>query len=40
MDFRIKEVKLKLGMIPVSHENVLSWALDGNDGEINQSLEK
>ncbi|MDA8615537.1 DUF6395 domain-containing protein [Candidatus Poseidoniales archaeon] len=35
---QIREAKLKLQKWPVSHENVLAWALQGNTGELNQIL--
>ena len=34
----IKEVKLKLSQIPISHENVLSWALQGSQGPYSKVL--
>ena len=38
LGLQIKEAKLKLQKWPVSHENVLAWALQGNRGEISQIL--
>jgi hypothetical protein len=32
----IKEVKLKVGQMPISHENVLSWALQGSQGHYSE----
>ena len=34
----IKEVKLKLDKWPISHENVLAWALQGSEGEYANPL--
>lgn len=34
----IKEVKLKLDKWPISHENVLAWALQGSRGEYSDPL--
>jgi len=34
----IKEVKLKLSQMPISHENVLSWALQGSQGPYSEVL--
>jgi hypothetical protein len=32
----IKEVKLKVSQMPISHENVLSWALQGSQGHYSE----
>ena len=34
----IKEVKLKLSQMPISHENVLAWALQGAQGAYSEFL--
>lgn len=34
----IKEVKLKLSQMPISHENVLAWALQGGQGAYSEVL--
>ena len=34
----IKEVKLKLSQMPISHENVLSWSLQGSQGSFSEVL--
>ena len=34
----IKEVKLKMSQMPISHENVLAWALQGGKGAYSEVL--